>query len=339
MADKADILSQNVALTAKLDASGIDVKAKSRAVAGFDRLVGSLFDLLAASIEGAADNRRLEDNIKGQLKTAQANLALQQIQNMPDLGLTLISDLVEDTARKKINKFKIGLEAINALKEAPAICLPSNNPPHEDLDEKLDEDWMNNFIRYAEDASSERLQKLWGRVLAGEIRTPGIFSRETLRFISELDNNIANNCEWINNRIIRDWVPINNSWGGASELSIFLELQRLGILKGVGLKGAQYQITIDESGVGAIGGQFLGLVFDGQPGRIIAFDAFFVSRLGLEVLSLLHPNNEELILKELADKTDKSGLNWIAISKLLFVKDGVSHFSDNIDKIWQRESN
>jgi hypothetical protein len=48
-----------------------------------------------------------------------------------------------------------------------------------------DEDWLNVFERYAEDASTERMQKLWGRVLAGEIRKPGRFSVGTLRFLSE----------------------------------------------------------------------------------------------------------------------------------------------------------
>lgn len=48
-----------------------------------------------------------------------------------------------------------------------------------------DDDWLNVFERYVEDASSERLQGLWGKVLAGEIRRPGRFSTRTLRFLSE----------------------------------------------------------------------------------------------------------------------------------------------------------
>lgn len=53
------------------------------------------------------------------------------------------------------------------------------------------EDWMNFFTRVAEDASGEDLQRLFARILAGEIITPGAFSRATMRVVSELDKSIA----------------------------------------------------------------------------------------------------------------------------------------------------
>ncbi len=53
------------------------------------------------------------------------------------------------------------------------------------------EDWMNAFIRFAEDASSERLQDMFSRILAGEVVRPGTFSLSTLRTVSELDQSIA----------------------------------------------------------------------------------------------------------------------------------------------------
>jgi hypothetical protein len=50
-----------------------------------------------------------------------------------------------------------------------------------------EDDWLNVFERYAENASSEKLRDLWGRVLAKEIRKPKSFSLRTMRFVSELD--------------------------------------------------------------------------------------------------------------------------------------------------------
>lgn len=38
-----------------------------------------------------------------------------------------------------------------------------------------DVDWLNGFHRYAEDASSERMRNVLGKILAGEIKCPGSF--------------------------------------------------------------------------------------------------------------------------------------------------------------------
>lgn len=54
-----------------------------------------------------------------------------------------------------------------------------------------DQDWMNFYSRFAEDASSEALQDLFGRILAGQIVRPGSFSQATIRAVAELDQAIA----------------------------------------------------------------------------------------------------------------------------------------------------
>lgn len=49
-----------------------------------------------------------------------------------------------------------------------------------------DDDWVTRFFRYAQDISSEQMQVLWGRILAGEIRRPGAFSLRTLDFVRNM---------------------------------------------------------------------------------------------------------------------------------------------------------
>jgi len=58
--------------------------------------------------------------------------------------------------------------------------------------EPVDEDWTNRFFNYAEDVSNEEMQKLWGRILAGEIKRPNSFSLRTLEFIRNLTKEEAN---------------------------------------------------------------------------------------------------------------------------------------------------
>lgn len=53
-------------------------------------------------------------------------------------------------------------------------------------DETPDEDWISRFFNFAKDVSSEQMQELWGRILAGEIRQPGSFSLKTLDFVRNM---------------------------------------------------------------------------------------------------------------------------------------------------------
>lgn len=53
-------------------------------------------------------------------------------------------------------------------------------------DDPPDEDWISRFFSNAEDVSSEQMQELWGRILAGEVKKPGSYSLKTLDFIRNM---------------------------------------------------------------------------------------------------------------------------------------------------------
>jgi hypothetical protein len=57
--------------------------------------------------------------------------------------------------------------------------------------ESPDEDWVARFFSAAQDVSSDQMQDLWGRILAGEIRHPGTYSLRTLDFIRNLTKDEA----------------------------------------------------------------------------------------------------------------------------------------------------
>lgn len=70
--------------------------------------------------------------------------------------------------------------AAEELKNEP----PINNEP-------IDEDWTTRFFRIVEDISSEEMQALWGKILAGEIKQPKSFSLRTLELIRNLSKHEA----------------------------------------------------------------------------------------------------------------------------------------------------
>ena len=78
-------------------------------------------------------------------------------------------------AKKQLNIESITAYAAEELKNEEPI---SNEP--------LDEDWTNRFFNIAEDISSDEMQALWGRILAGEIKEPKSYSLRTLELLKNL---------------------------------------------------------------------------------------------------------------------------------------------------------
>ncbi len=56
----------------------------------------------------------------------------------------------------------------------------------------ISEDWLNVFEGEAAQMSSEQMQRLFGKILAGEIRRPSSYSIKTVKLMAQLDNQAAN---------------------------------------------------------------------------------------------------------------------------------------------------
>ena len=59
-------------------------------------------------------------------------------------------------------------------------------------DQEPDHDWTARFFNYIQDVSSEEMQSLWAKVLAGEIERPGSVSIRGLSILRNLDHATAN---------------------------------------------------------------------------------------------------------------------------------------------------
>jgi hypothetical protein len=101
----------------------------------------------------------------------------------------LINPPLEDRTQERLNfqeaKKQINIENVTAF---AAEELKNEAPV---TDEPLDEDWTTRFFRIAEDISSEEMQTLWGKILAGEIKQPKSYSLRTLELIRNLSKNEA----------------------------------------------------------------------------------------------------------------------------------------------------
>ena len=62
-------------------------------------------------------------------------------------------------------------------------------------DSPINHDWTARFFNYIQDVSSEDIQPLWARILAGEVERPGSVSLQTLSILRDLDHTIAKRFE------------------------------------------------------------------------------------------------------------------------------------------------
>ena len=68
---------------------------------------------------------------------------------------------------------------------------------------KPDSEWVSRFINIASEISTETVQDLWGRILAGEIKKPGSFSLRTLEVLRNLSSKEAESFAKLGNYCLR----------------------------------------------------------------------------------------------------------------------------------------
>ena len=185
-----------------------------------------------------------------------------------------------------------------------AIELLSKEKPHEEQDSgvNLEEDWLDYFEQYAEKASSERMQDLWARVLAGEIRKPRSFSLVTLRFMAELDKEMATKFEEKTKYRFGDGFILNpgsDQMKGASLLD-FTFLEEVGLLQDVTTGLRQTKTPNDGVVVWREGGFLLKV----ETEKEISLGTIRITRIGREITSILPPTNRVSVLEQIAKKVE-----------------------------------
>jgi uncharacterized repeat protein (TIGR03899 family) len=86
--------------------------------------------------------------------------------------------------RKQLNIENVTANAVEELSNDPEVENHTN-------DEPIDADWTARFFETIENVSEKQMQQLWGRVLAGEVKSPGSFSLRTLEILRNLKKDEA----------------------------------------------------------------------------------------------------------------------------------------------------
>jgi uncharacterized protein DUF2806 len=266
------------------------------------RLIGGVADIPVAWLQQFSqpikDRTEATHIVNKAIAEATAKLAVSD----PEIVGRAVNSLVAKAYRSQKNREAVAYKTIELLQErADGAERPPEDP--EGRPASLDEDWLNIFEQYAEQASSERLQEIWARILAGEIRRPQTFSLKTLRFVSELDRDIASTFErYVSSVVSDDFIPRPSKLEGEI-LNDFLKLQDYGLVTSV--EGfINKNISIDHRGFAFLYRKHAVHIKVSQDHNV-QVPAVLLTKVGREVAKILDPIDSIERAKELVDLVPK----------------------------------
>ena len=185
--------------------------------------------------------------------------------------------------------------------------------------EVVDDGWLFRWREAASMVSSEELQQLWGRALAGEIRSPGSCPLRTLEFLKNLSHGEAQETARLarfvihTNLIVRE--PPSKTILEAEGITdgFLLKFQDLGLASGVGdIEGVGWyrEIHFSESEQfqgGLMAYNRLLLVTHEDPTKELEFYGCFMTSLGRQVLRSGSFKPHEGYLRGVAKATASKG--------------------------------
>jgi hypothetical protein len=227
----------------------------------------------------------------------EGDAALELKRADPSAGAAALEHFADDLSRKHANKESVVVHALEDLRGAPEEALSGRE------DETLSEDWLNMFSSHSENASSDHLRRMWGKVLAGEIRTPGSFSLSTLRFISELDRDIATKFQSaVRHRLMGSFILKADDLQGEPLLDLVF-LEEVGLLQQVaGIGGLNISNKFNTDGKYIFRHGRLLLIAKGPPQGDINIPVIKITRTGQEIASILPSAPDHEVIKKIATK-------------------------------------
>ena len=187
-------------------------------------------------------------------------------------------------------------------------------------DEQVDEDWETRLFRIAEDISSEKMQYVWGKILAGEIKNPGSFSLRTLESIKNLSQKDA--------MLFQKISPFISEFGRnlflTSDTKILkkydisyediLSLDECGLINSDGMVSFSPILSIHNNVFISNKSQLLRLQGSGEKYNEITFGIFGLTQAGRELFSIIDYQPSESYLCDLGEDIEKNNKGNVTIS-------------------------
>lgn len=170
--------------------------------------------------------------------------------------------------------------------------------------EDVNEDWLMRFFNSVQDISDEKMQLLWGRILAGEVKRPSSFSLRSLDAMTKMSKDEAQLFEKLSSYIInfRGTYAILNDDDLNEKYSIpymqILALDECGIIDSSAMM--TLNLKINEKIDGEIVYNSKLLIATAKDERIISVQIFKLTRIGIELFKIVGCNHNDDYFVEVA---------------------------------------
>ena len=245
---------------------------------------------------------------------------------------TLSNQIISNELQKEVNISKSLLVAESVL----------SSDQSEPTSEAVEDDWLIRWRDSAATSSSEKLQELWGRVLAGELKQPGSYSLRTIDFIKNLTQKEANNIQKLFSfvcldRIIKksnmdDTIFDNEYLNKELSFNFLSEMQSLGLITGVesmGLSSTFKSNHKDRYLRHFIYNDRVMQIESDDPSLILELDVIILTSLGREIKTLCNSIIDSTYINYVIDIVKSKNFN-ITIGELVIDADGKQFSKNNV---------
>lgn len=176
----------HVATDAASIMAGVPPKITRRAIKALGGLATALVEIPLTKLEGKVLEMRAENDARAQITREAGRQIAAGINVDPEFIQAAMVKHAQKITRHQLNKNNVAQVALEELKSESSEKLFEKD---EDLD--VSEDWLNVFEGHAGQMGSENMRRLFGKILANEIRRPATFSIRTINLMAQLDNDAA----------------------------------------------------------------------------------------------------------------------------------------------------
>ena len=133
-----------------------------------------------------AEKRAISDGIRQIIKRVSAGNAAGITDEHAQYARVLLTRGMRRIAGEELNLNSIASYAVDELRKQPA---GSEHSPAQDV--PISDEFLDAFEPVAKTKGTEYMQRLFARILAGEVRRPGSFSLRTIKVAEQLDQRVA----------------------------------------------------------------------------------------------------------------------------------------------------
>lgn len=262
------------------------------------RLIGAGVDIPAAYLEGITQGIHDKTDARRQITLAISKQVAKTALNDPAIMERATANMIGRSYRAQQNKDAVVAVALENL--------TNDLPPPES--QGPSDDWLTKFERHAEDASSDDLRMMFGRILAGEIKSPGAISPTTLHFVSMLDSDTAELIERVLPSCVSRGIAILECLKPALTVVEITTIEQSGFWTPDKIQ----TLAFDTNGISIFSlGDDHGVAIRGTPNSKIKFSISILSRSGNDLVKVVRkPFNIQEFANIILNKDEASNVYY-----------------------------